>query len=49
MYQYNLLDMEIFIVDRDEKPEYNASRGYFIMYEESGNIDYEIFKPKNIF
>eukprot|EP00347_Sterkiella_histriomuscorum_P007352 403349276 len=49
MIQYQLLDFEVFISDDDKEPEFNTKAGFFKIYQESGNIKQQIFKPKNFF
>ena len=49
MVSHELLAFEVRVSDRDRDLEGNGARGYFRMYEECGNIEQRLIKPKNIF
>lgn len=50
MVRHELLHLEVRIADRERELEARGGeRGFFRMYEECGNIQQRLIKPKNIF
>jgi hypothetical protein len=49
MTRHELILLEIRVADREREIDGKAARGFFRMYEECGNLEQRLIKPKNIF
>ena len=47
--QYQMMHFEVFISDQESEVEPDGSKGYFRMFENSGNTLKRIWRPKNMF